>query len=78
MAATFSCDGCGLPVENPVKIGHVTKRDYCPTCKPIAEKFIADEEQLRASVQAGFITSRGVIIEEARAKLKLLPDVPDA
>lgn len=78
MAASFSCDGCGAPVDSPVKVGHVLKRDYCPTCEPIAQKFIADEEELRAATQAGFKTCRDVILAGAGAKLKLLPDVPDA
>ncbi len=77
MAASFSCDGCGAALGVPLQVGHVLKRDYCEACKALAEKFVAEEEQLRAATHAGFERARGVIIEAAREKLRLLPDVPD-
>ena len=76
MASSFTCDGCGAAVENPAKVGHVLQRDYCEKCKPLAESFMASEEELRAATQAGFAMARGVLIDEVKAKLKLLPDVP--
>lgn len=76
MAASFSCDGCGSPVDDPAKVGHVLKRDYCPDCKVKAEEFMAAEEQLRLETQRTFLEARSFLISQQ--SLNLLPDVPDA
>ena len=45
MATFYSCDGCGTRVELPVKVGFVLKREYCPTCAEIADRFVKEEEK---------------------------------
>jgi hypothetical protein len=70
----FSCDGCGEPVETPVKIGKVIEREYCETCAVLAQKFIDAEEALRVQTQAAFQREREALIA-VHTDFKL-PDVP--
>ena len=76
MATAYLCDGCRSPVENPVKVGHVLKRDYCETCAPRAQAFVEAEENLRADLVATFQSARRRMIEAATEDKFLLPDVP--
>lgn len=76
MAIQYSCDGCGAPVENPVKVGHVVKRDYCETCKEIAERFMREEEALRKATHERFMDDRALLIARYSAGNFKLPDLP--
>ena len=76
MAAYFKCDGCGEPVENPVKVGHILQRDYCEKCKEIAERFIGEEEELRKATQTRFVDDRALLIARYQAGNFKLPDLP--
>lgn len=74
MAILFVCDGCGAAVENPAKVGHITRREYCESCKVKAEEFVAAEEKLRRETHERFIDERAFLI--AKYAGFLLPDVP--
>lgn len=74
MAIHHSCDGCGVTVETPIKVGKVIERDYCVTCEARANAFIAAEEALRKETQRAFVEARAKLIE-SYADIKL-PDVP--
>lgn len=76
MAASFTCDGCGCPVENPEVIGFVLKRDYCPACREEAAEFLAEEEKLRTDLHAKFTTKRQKMIEAMSKRGFKLPDTP--
>lgn len=76
MAASFKCDGCGDPVEVPMVIGHVLKRDYCRSCATVAKAFIETEEGYRREAVAQFTARRQVLIEQCGADSFKLPDVP--
>ena len=76
MAISYSCDGCGKPVENPVKVGHVVKRDYCAECATAADAFIEAEEVLRQDAQTRFIDERAALIAKYSAGNFKLPDLP--
>lgn len=73
MAISYSCDGCGSPVENPRHVGKVLKREYCDACVPKAEAFIVAEETLRVETQVEFASKRQSLIDSYAIKL---PDVP--
>lgn len=75
MSISFHCDGCGKPVENPEKVGHVTQREYCPGCKEIAEQFVSQEEALREAMQTRFIDDRALLIAKFSEGGFKLPDV---
>ena len=74
--ADRACDGCGEPVNDPVKVGHVVKRDYCVSCAAIANEFIDAEEVLRRDTQTRFIDERALLIVKYSAGLLKLPDLP--
>lgn len=75
MATLHLCDGCGVHVESPVKIGHALPRDYCETCAPNARGFVMAEEHLRTEVQTIFADRRDELIERHGANGFKLPDV---
>ena len=77
MAASYTCDGCGVNVANPKSIGHVIKRDYCDRCATMAEGFLAAEEDNRKHFQQRFAEIRQRLIEvHGMNGTFLLPDVP--
>ena len=78
MATFFRCDGCGEGVDSPKKVGFVLKRDYCPACAAIADKFLHEEEALRKVTQERFVVERALLIAKYSAGGFKLPDVPDA
>lgn len=75
MAISFSCDGCGNPVTDPVKIGHITRREYCEECKVIAERFVEAEESLRATTHERFIDDRALLVAKFSEGGFRLPDI---
>lgn len=76
MARSFTCDGCGDPVDNPKQVGHVIQRDYCPTCAVKAEEYLQSEEAERLAVQSAFVGKRDKLIKKHGAGRFKLPDVP--
>lgn len=74
MAVSYTCDGCGATVENPVKVGKVLQREYCEACAVKANEFVATEEALRKRTQQTFIEGRAALI--AQHEGFRLPDVP--
>ena len=76
MARSFTCDGCGIAVENPKQVGHVIQRDYCPSCAVTAEEYLQAEEAERLAVQSVFVGKREKLIKKHGAKNFKLPDVP--
>lgn len=72
---SYSCDGCGTKVTDPVKVGHITRRDYCEKCAEIAKQFIADEEALRVELQEKFVDARALLIAKYSENNFHLPDV---
>lgn len=76
MASIFKCDGCGVEVASPKKVGLVLPRDYCPECAPKAEAFLEAEEKMREDICLAFQTGREKMIAGGLAVLKALPDVP--
>ena len=74
MATHFVCDGCGSPVENPVKVGHIVKREYCPDCAKTADEYVDAEEAMRKKLHEQFIDRRAALI--ARYPNFRLPDCP--
>jgi hypothetical protein len=77
MAASFTCDGCGVNVEQPKVVGSVIKRDYCEVCAKNAESFLAAEEDNRAHfcLRFGEIRQQLINVHGKDGKFKL-PDVP--
>lgn len=75
MTTLYVCDGCGTTTENPVKLGHALKREYCETCAPNARGFVMAEEQLRVGTQKAFADGRDKLIEQHSANGFKLPDV---
>lgn len=76
MAISYSCDGCGGPVENPDRVGFVVKRDYCKVCRETAIKFLREEEELRRATHEGFIDARAALIAKYTTDGFKLPDLP--
>ena len=76
MAISYSCDGCGKAVENPVKVGHVIRRDYCDDCAQAANAFIESEETLRKDTHTRFVDDRAALIAKYSAGGFRLPDLP--
>ena len=76
MATYYACDGCGAAVDSPKKVGHVLKRDYCPTCAAIADEFLHEEEELRKATQERFVDERALLIARFSADGFKLPDLP--
>ena len=76
MAVHFGCDGCGAQVTEPVKIGHVIRRDYCMSCAAIANEFIDAEELLRKDTQTRFVDERALLIAKYSHDNFKLPDLP--
>jgi hypothetical protein len=78
MAIFYSCDGCGEPVENPAKRGLVIIREYCPTCLPAVDDYLAKVDTLHDDISAQWVRRRAAL---QKAILKAnpdwhLPDVP--
>lgn len=78
MSVIYACDGCGAPVESPIKIGHALRRDYCAACEPRAKAYVAAEEDLRKRLTEQFATDRALLVAKASDGGFKLPDVPDA
>ena len=76
MATYYACDGCGAAVDSPKKVGFVLKRDYCPTCAAIADKFLHEEEELRKATQERFVDERALLIARYAVDNFKLPDLP--
>lgn len=76
MATFFSCDGCGAAVADPVKVGHVLRREYCPECARAARVYLEAEERLRCEIQGRFVDGRAGLIARYSADGFKLPDVP--
>jgi hypothetical protein len=76
MSIRYQCDGCSKPLENPVKVGHTVKRDYCEDCAVLASEFVSKEEELRAAIQEKFVDDRASLIAQYSANGFKLPDVP--
>jgi len=76
MAASFSCDGCGVSVEQPSVVGFVLKRDYCEACAKKAQKFLDAEDKERQALRAAFLAKREKLVEKYGASNFKLPDVP--
>lgn len=76
MAASFTCDGCGVSVEVPMVVGHVLKRDYCAECEKKAQAFIEAEDKERESIRTVFLGKREKLIKKFGADNFKLPDVP--
>lgn len=75
MSVSLHCDGCGKPVENPVKVGHITERDYCEECATVAGRFVDAEEALRKTTQERFVDDRALLIAQFSTGGFKLPDV---
>jgi hypothetical protein len=76
VAASYSCDGCGVKIDEPLIVGHIVKRDYCEACARKAEAFLEAEELLRANASHQFVTARAALIATAAIDGFKLPDVP--
>ena len=76
MAASFTCDGCSLIVDKPVKIGFVIPREYCAKCAEKAKAFLDAEEAERMALSTVFAGKREKLIAQYGADHFLLPDVP--
>lgn len=76
MAASYVCDGCGFAIQEPMKVGHVLKRDYCAACEPRAQAYVDAEEELRKRLTAQFSTDRALLVAKASEGGFKLPDVP--
>jgi hypothetical protein len=77
MAASYTCDGCGVNVEKPKKVGYVLPRDYCEQCAKEAQGFLAAEEDNRKHFCARFEEVRKHLINvHGKAGAFKLPDVP--
>ncbi len=76
MAISYSCDGCGKSVENPARVGHTVKRDYCADCAEAAKKYIEAEEALRKELHEKFIDDRALLVARFSANGFKLPDTP--
>jgi hypothetical protein len=77
VATAFTCDGCGVCIDTPKKVGVVLTRDYCERCAKEAEAFLAAEEDNRVHYQRRFMEVRGHLINvHGKAGAFKLPDVP--
>jgi hypothetical protein len=76
MAASFTCDGCSLIVDKPVKVGFVIPREYCQKCAAKAKAFLDAEEAERMALSSVFAGKREKLIAQYGADNFLLPDVP--
>lgn len=82
MATSTTCDGCGMSVAAPKRVGHALIRDYCEACAIPAEQFVDLEEALRKETHESFTSKRGLLIQKfydvkGRPATFKLPDVPD-
>lgn len=51
MATQTICDGCGMTLlGDGTRLGVVVKRDYCPTCLPIVEDYLASRDKIHDRV----------------------------
>ena len=76
MAISYSCDGCGVRVDAPRKVGHITKREYCESCEKIAASFVEAEEALRVATHEKFRTDRELLVAKFAEGGFKLPDQP--
>lgn len=75
MASIHICDGCKKPVEGePIKVGLVTKNDYCQPCSNVAKEMLAEVDQLHDTMAEMWHTKLSSIQDSFRAKLETLPD----
>lgn len=74
MSATFHCDGCDAQIDEPIIVGHVTKREYCAPCAEKAREFVTAEEELRKYTHEKFVDARAVLIATHSAGGFKLPD----
>jgi hypothetical protein len=76
MAITYLCDGCNAPIVEPIKVGHVIRRDYCAECAETANGLQTEIDRIHSQLSASWHSR----VEKARAavkkKLRVLPDVP--
>jgi hypothetical protein len=75
MAVSYSCDGCGVAVEIPARVGKITQREYCEDCGLKAQAFVDAEEALRLEVQQAFVKKREALIAKHGKSGFKLPDV---
>ena len=76
MSTVTLCDGCMNPVQEPVKIGHVLRMEYCAGCAVTAQAFVDAEEELRRVAVEAFQKGRAGLIEQYAVNEFKLPDVP--
>lgn len=77
MAASYSCDGCGKQVKDPVKLGHVIRRDYCEDCAKLVKEFLDRETTLISAVVKTYINERAELIKKFSRIGKLTIQLPD-
>jgi len=76
VATFFSCDGCGVSVTDPIKVGHVLRREYCEDCARDANIFLEAEERLRRETVERFADERAALVARCSADGFKLPDTP--
>lgn len=75
MAVAVLCDGCGAVIEGtPTRLGHISTKDYCDKCEPVARDMLNQLDTLHDQLAKTWETKTAEIKQEARTKLKAIPD----
>jgi len=70
------CDGCGEAIQGePVKVGHVLRRDYCPDCDDVAQEYQNKIDELHTALSERWGKETVTLRSCYGKKLRLLPDV---
>lgn len=76
MATTTTCDGTGIPIPNDTPVTGHFGHQYCDEARAIAEKYLADLDELHTRKAQEFQAELADLRARYREQLKQLPDEP--
>jgi hypothetical protein len=76
VAKITTCDGTGVAIPDDTPTTGAFQHQYCIEARPIAEKYLADVDELHTRCADMFKIGLELLREEARKSLNQLPDLP--
>lgn len=76
MAVHHVCDGCGARIEGDdfEKVGHVIRREYCPSCAVKANDFLRRQGEIHTNAAATYKGDMELLLADMHGRLNMLPD----
>lgn len=74
MAKVTTCDGTGVEIPDSTPVTGQFGHQYSDDARPIAEKYLADLDELHTETARVFQEKLGALRERYRERLRELPD----